>query len=148
MADTCLAGTPLPRLCSHTHAPHAKAKQDSYHGTRTSPLLACAYWLSIACLPHREAGRTDEAVQCYTICIQLQFRAPGTPAVARARAANPQAAAAQQAQRLSVAYNNLGGILKMQVGTDASDWPAWADPAVFVLAMHLEADVCQVQQLL
>lgn len=22
----------------------------------------------------REAGRTDEAVQCYTICIQLQFR--------------------------------------------------------------------------
>ena len=65
---------------------------------------------------HREAGRTDEAVQCYTICIQLQFRAPGTPAVARALAANPQAAAAQQAQRLSVAYNNLGGILKMQAG--------------------------------
>ena len=27
---------------------------------------------------------------------------------------NPAAAAAAQAQRLSVAYNNLGGILKMQ----------------------------------
>lgn len=54
-------------------------------------------------------------MQCYTICIQLQFRAPGNPAVARALAANPQAAAVQQAQRLSVAYNNLGGILKMQV---------------------------------
>lgn len=63
----------------------------------------------------REAGRTDEAIQCYTICIQLQFRAPTNPAVARAVAANPQAAAAQQAQRLSVAYNNLGGILKLQV---------------------------------
>ena len=57
----------------------------------------------------------DEAVQCYSICIQLQFRAPTNPLVARAVAANPQAAAAQQAQRLSVAYNNLGGILKLQV---------------------------------
>ena len=63
----------------------------------------------------REAGRMDEAVQCYSICIQLQFRAPTNPLVARAVAANPQAAAAQQAQRLSVAYNNLGGILKLQV---------------------------------
>ena len=90
-------------------------------------MAIATYQEAIACEPQfpeaynnlgnalREAGRTDEAVQCYTVCIQLQFRAPGNPAVARALAANPQAAAVQQAQRLSVAYNNLGGILKMQV---------------------------------
>jgi len=50
----------------------------------------------------REAGAADEAIACYTACIQLQFspmglHAPGT------------------VQRLCVAYNNLSGILKMQV---------------------------------
>ncbi|GMH33160.1 hypothetical protein BSKO_00994 [Bryopsis sp. KO-2023] len=59
----------------------------------------------------REAGRIDEAVQCYTTCIQLQYQRPQITGPWRA---NPQAAATQQAQRLAVAYNNLGGILKMQ----------------------------------
>ncbi|KAK9815277.1 hypothetical protein WJX72_000982 [[Myrmecia] bisecta] len=62
----------------------------------------------------REAGRAEEAIACYTMCIQLQFARPQNSALARAMAANPAAAAMQQAQRLSVAYNNLGGILKMQ----------------------------------
>ena len=86
----------------------------------------------------------DEAVQCYSICIQLQFRAPSNPLVARAVAANPQAAAAQQAQRLSVAYNNLGGILKLQV-PPLSCFPSCAS----ALALHshgttLHARLCQV----
>ena len=63
----------------------------------------------------REAGRPDEAIACYTMCIQLQFARPQNAQQARALQANPQMAAAQQAQRLGVAYNNLGGILKMQV---------------------------------
>lgn len=55
----------------------------------------------------REAGRPDEAVGCYTMCIrqQLQQQTALPPG---------QSLPAQQAQRLSVAYNNLGGILKMQ----------------------------------
>ena len=64
----------------------------------------------------REANRPDEAIACYTMCIQLQFARPHNAALARALQANPQGAAMQQAQRLSVAYNNLGGLLKMQVG--------------------------------
>ena len=64
----------------------------------------------------REASRPDEAIACYTMCIQLQFARPHNAALARAMQANPQGAAMQQAQRLSVAYNNLGGLLKMQVG--------------------------------
>ena len=63
----------------------------------------------------REANRPDEAIACYTMCIQLQFARPHNAALARAMQANPQGAAMQQAQRLSVAYNNLGGLLKMQV---------------------------------
>mmetsp|Transcript_2181 Transcript_2181/g.6511 ORF Transcript_2181/g.6511 Transcript_2181/m.6511 type:complete len:1397 (+) Transcript_2181:421-4611(+) len=65
----------------------------------------------------RESGRADEAVACYTACIQLQLQRPATAAgtaAARPNLANPGAAPAAQAQRLSVAYNNLGGILKMQ----------------------------------
>ncbi len=62
----------------------------------------------------REAGRPDEAIACYTMCIQLQFARPQNAQMARALQANPQMAAMQQAQRLGVAYNNLGGILKMQ----------------------------------
>ena len=62
----------------------------------------------------REAGRTEEAIQCYTSCIQLQYQRPQNAAMAAAYRTNPQIAAAQQAQRLAVAYNNLGGILKMQ----------------------------------
>eukprot|EP00210_Caulerpa_lentillifera_P007056 g6750.t1 len=62
----------------------------------------------------REAGRTEEAIQCYTSCIQLQYQRPQNPSLAAAYRSNPQAAAVQQAQRLAVAYNNLGGILKMQ----------------------------------
>ncbi|KAK9849498.1 hypothetical protein WJX84_004868 [Apatococcus fuscideae] len=62
----------------------------------------------------REANRPDEAIACYTMCIQLQFARPHNAALARALQANPQGAAMQQAQRLSVAYNNLGGLLKMQ----------------------------------
>lgn len=120
----------------------------------------------------REAGRTEEAVSCYTACIHLQVAAAQAPLLAAgqlglagveakvgdgvgccccccpgayagccsllqpagacysllAAAAHPvtphcplpgarpplqQSAAAQQAQRLSVAYNNLGGILKL-----------------------------------
>ena len=63
----------------------------------------------------REANRMEEAMQCYTLCIQLQLKGPPTGQAARAAQVAPQAAAYQQAQRLSVAYNNLGGILKMQV---------------------------------
>ena len=63
----------------------------------------------------REANRMEEAMQCYTMCIQLQLRGPQTGSAARSSQVAPQAAAFQQAQRLSVAYNNLGGILKMQV---------------------------------
>ena len=48
------------------------------------------------------------------MCIQLQFARPQNAQMARALQANPQMAAMQQAQRLGVAYNNLGGILKMQ----------------------------------
>lgn len=62
----------------------------------------------------REASRPDEAIACYTMCIQLQFARPQNAQMARALQANPQMAAMQQAQRLGVAYNNLGGILKMQ----------------------------------
>ncbi|GAB4819185.1 hypothetical protein N2152v2_006231 [Parachlorella kessleri] len=72
----------------------------------------------------REAGRLDEAVACYTVCIQLQMAAaapagavvgPGGRLVAApAPAGNNKALAVQHAQRLSVAYNNLGGILKLQ----------------------------------
>jgi hypothetical protein len=64
----------------------------------------------------REAGRVDEAIQCYTLCIQLQLSRPQTStAGSKAISPHPVAAAQAQAQRLSVAYNNLGGILKMQV---------------------------------
>lgn len=62
----------------------------------------------------REAGRPEEAIACYTACIQLQYSragvAGGMPVVANGRATGISPAAAQ---RLSVAYNNLGGILKM-----------------------------------
>lgn len=83
----------------------------------------------------REAGRADEAIACYTACIQLQYARsgntvqqpgiPGTPAGSAAAAVAAVSAAVAvsrptaamtpaQAQRLSVAYNNLGGLLKMQ----------------------------------
>jgi protein O-GlcNAc transferase len=81
----------------------------------------------------REAGRAEEAINCYTACIQLQYSKsqqqglatllPGRtgPASAALPAAASSAliaaaspAAILQRQRLSVAYNNLGGILKMQ----------------------------------
>ena len=61
----------------------------------------------------RESNRMEEAMHCYTVCIQLQYRSPPGQALSRLPA---QAGQQQQAQRLSVAYNNLGGILKMQVG--------------------------------
>lgn len=56
----------------------------------------------------REAGRHEEAVGYYIMCIrqQLQQQPP---------TGGGQGLPPQQAQRLSVAYNNLGGILKMQV---------------------------------
>lgn len=63
----------------------------------------------------REANRMEEAMQCYTMCIQLQLRTPRSGQAGGAASISPPAAAFQQAQRLSVAYNNLGGILKMQV---------------------------------
>ncbi len=62
----------------------------------------------------REAGRHDEAVACYTMCIQLQLRQQ-QPQMQGGMMGKPALPGAQQAQRLSVAYNNLGGILKMQV---------------------------------
>lgn len=64
----------------------------------------------------REAGRTEEAVACYTSCIHLQMAAAQAPLLAAGRmglGSAAQAAAQQHAQRLSVAYNNLAGILKM-----------------------------------
>lgn len=63
----------------------------------------------------REANRMEEAMQCYTMCIQLQLRTPRSGQAGGSASVSPPAAAYQQAQRLSVAYNNLGGILKMQV---------------------------------
>ena len=62
----------------------------------------------------REANRMEEAMQCYTMCIQLQLRTPQIGQAARVANVAPPSSAYQQAQRLSVAYNNLGGILKMQ----------------------------------
>ncbi len=70
----------------------------------------------------REAGRAEEAVQCYTLCIQLQLSRPAAPGGAAGAGGagpgyavqHPAAATLAQAARLSVAYNNLGGILKMQ----------------------------------
>lgn len=56
----------------------------------------------------REAGRHEEAVGYYITCIRQQMQQ-------QAAAVGGQGLAPQQAQRLSVAYNNLGGILKMQV---------------------------------
>ena len=73
----------------------------------------------------REAGRTEEAIACYTMCIQLQFARPQNAQLARAMQANPQMAAVQQAQRLGVAYNNLGGILKLQVGFQRHSSRCW-----------------------
>lgn len=55
----------------------------------------------------RELGRADEAIACYTACIQLQY-------TQQTAAGASVAVAAVQAQRLSVAFSNLGGILKMQ----------------------------------
>lgn len=65
----------------------------------------------------REANRMEEAMQCYTMCIQLQLRSPVSAMPGRSAQVSSQAAAFQQAQRLSVTYNNLGGILKMQVNS-------------------------------
>jgi len=68
-------------------------------------------------------------VQCYMLCIQLQLSRPAPPGAALPGAPggapagggaaafgapHPAAATLAQAMRLSVAYNNLGGILKMQ----------------------------------
>jgi protein O-GlcNAc transferase len=56
----------------------------------------------------RELGRYEEAIACYTTCIQLQYT-QAAPA-----GADAGQVAALQAQRLSVAFSNLGGILKVQ----------------------------------
>jgi protein O-GlcNAc transferase len=56
----------------------------------------------------RELGRCDEAIGCYTASIQLQFAQHPSPG------ANMAQVALMQSQRLSVAFSNLGGILKMQ----------------------------------
>jgi protein O-GlcNAc transferase len=64
----------------------------------------------------REAGRLEEAVACYISCIHLQMAAAQAPLLAAGRAgvgAVAKGVAAQHAQRLSVAYNNLAGILKL-----------------------------------
>ncbi|CAG9464383.1 unnamed protein product [Pedinophyceae sp. YPF-701] len=57
----------------------------------------------------RELGRANEAIACYTACIQLQYarsQRPGSDT-------SPAHMAACVA-RLTVAYNNLGGLLKAQ----------------------------------
>lgn len=59
----------------------------------------------------REAGRHEEAVGYYIMCIQQQLQQQ------TAQGVGGQRLPPQQAQRLSVAYNNLGGILKIQVRT-------------------------------
>lgn len=85
----------------------------------------------------RESGRPHEAVGCYLSCIQIQLStlaatastaaiavAPGTPgrvahgsptAGAAALGGSPVSpvATAMASQRLSVSYNNLGGVLKL-----------------------------------
>lgn len=64
----------------------------------------------------REAGRPEDAIAAYTTCIQLQLAAAQAPLLAgQVNFSGPAAQnlASQQAQRLSVAYNNLAGILKM-----------------------------------
>ncbi|KAI7842191.1 hypothetical protein COHA_004104 [Chlorella ohadii] len=64
----------------------------------------------------REAGRLEEAVACYISCIHLQMAAAQAPLLAAGRTgvgAVAKSVAAQHAQRLSVAYNNLAGILKL-----------------------------------
>ena len=96
----------------------------------------------------REAGRADEAVQCYTLCIQLQLSRPGGPGSAAGLAApgaagygatHPAAATLAQAARLSVAYNNLGGILKMQAR--AAESAGRGAPTLFVQTLSLHVRV-------
>lgn len=62
----------------------------------------------------REAGRMDEAIACYTACIQLQYARAQNQPMPTGIPGRPPPYSPSQAQRLSVAYNNLGGILKMQ----------------------------------
>ena len=73
----------------------------------------------------RESGRPEESVGCYVSCIQVQLAAlaqstavaamiaPPTPGSASNTPSPATAAAAAAAQRLSVSYNNLGGVLKL-----------------------------------
>jgi protein O-GlcNAc transferase len=68
----------------------------------------------------REAGRAEEAIAAYTACIHLQVAAVQVPLLATgggalgpAGPAGATGVASAHAQRLSVAYNNLAGILKM-----------------------------------
>jgi protein O-GlcNAc transferase len=86
-----------------------------------------AYQQAIAAQPHfpeawnnlgnalREAGRAAEAITCYTRCIHLQMAAAQAqaPLLAGGGPGAAKLVAAQHAQRLSVAFNNLAGILKM-----------------------------------
>jgi protein O-GlcNAc transferase len=60
----------------------------------------------------RELGRADDAIACYTACIQLQFGQASAAQTAGAASGVP--VVALQAQRLAVAFSNLGGILKTQ----------------------------------
>lgn len=71
----------------------------------------------------REAGRPEEAAGCYVACIQQQYGRAGLAGAPPGAAGAALAAAVGGggspliapviAQRLSVAYNNLGGLLKM-----------------------------------
>ncbi|KAI8466334.1 MAG: TPR-like protein [Monoraphidium minutum] len=64
----------------------------------------------------REAGRADEAAACYTACIRQQYARAGAAAAAALGGGGGGGGGGGVpaiAQRLSVAYNNLGGLLKM-----------------------------------
>lgn len=82
----------------------------------------------------REVGRLPEAISSYTKCIQLQLNALATPPLQSMVLSHPPhalgaACATHTAQRLSVTYNNLGGVLKL-VGRTAECIAAYQQVAL------------------
>lgn len=58
---------------------------------------------------YRECDKVEEAISCYTSCIQMQLSALGAMGLHPYHFPN---FTAQQTHRLSIAYNNLAGVLK------------------------------------
>jgi protein O-GlcNAc transferase len=148
-----------------------------YYEQGKLPLAIDTYRQAIAHEPHfpeaynnlgnalREAGRPEEAVQCYMLCIQLQLSRPAAPGAALPGAPaglpagggggaaafgapHPAAATLAQAMRLSVAYNNLGGILKMQARPRAAmpqqtgRWPCGCAPGAALVEAAARRKYC------